>query len=78
MPDMSMFAKMLGSMGLDDLDKDAKEMDGKLPEMDDEKVKEAQKMFEDCMKGIEKDIAEHKDTEGDNKKTETKKEEKPF
>jgi len=41
MPDMSMFAKMLGSMGLDDLDKDAKEMDGKLPEMDDEKVKEA-------------------------------------
>mgnify|MGYP000008461487 CR=1 FL=1 len=35
-------------------------------------------MFEDCMKGIEKDIAEHKDTEGDNKKTETKKEEKPF
>ena len=52
MPDLNMFAKMLGSMGLNEenLPKDSKEMDNKMPEVDDEKIKEAQKMFEDCVK----------------------------
>ena len=37
MPDMNMFAKMLGSMGLGDIDEnDAKNMEGKLPNIDND------------------------------------------
>jgi hypothetical protein len=50
-PDISNFAKMLGSMGLNEETADN-------AEIDENKIAEAQKMFEDCMNQIQKDTEE--------------------
>lgn len=44
MPDISQFTKLLGQMGLSD-----KMGDNGVPDIDENKMKESQKMFEDCM-----------------------------